>query len=81
MGSSFGKTFRVEWPDTLKTLFSSVAVLNFDIIALPGPACIVARSRPALVANPVTLIAEAALPGLPTPCQGMQQQLPGLRGF
>ena len=49
VGSSFGKTFRVEWPDNLQSVFSSVAVFNFDIISLPGPACIVAGLRPVLV--------------------------------
>ena len=47
VGASFGKTFSVDWPDNLKMVFRSVALLNFDIISLPGPACILARSRPA----------------------------------
>ena len=45
VGSSFGKTFRIEWPDTLQNMFRSVAVFNLDVISLPGPACIVARSH------------------------------------
>lgn len=50
VASSFGKTFRVEWPDSLQSVFSSVAVFNLDFLSLPGPACIVARSRLVLVA-------------------------------
>ena len=71
MGSSFGKTFRVAWPDNLQSVFSSVAVFNFDVISLPGPACIVARSRPALVADPLPLVAEK-----PSGSQGWSSHTP-----
>ncbi|KAJ1485317.1 hypothetical protein T484DRAFT_2444374 [Baffinella frigidus] len=69
IGASFGKTFRVEWPDTLQSVFRTVAVFNFDVIALPGPACIVARwSYTAKLIGytlvPLAIFSLLALPGL-----------------
>ena len=58
VASSFGKTFRIEWPDSLQSVFSFVAFFNFDIISLPGPACIVARSTPALLADTLPLVTQ-----------------------
>jgi hypothetical protein len=54
-----------------------VAIFNFDVISLPGPACIVARSRPALVADPLPLVAEKpsgsqGVMGVPYPCARCQ---------